>query len=111
MSSSQKPAINEICPVCSGFRTMIALNRLKCMSSPECKAAILEETERLSSAGQAATGVLLKPCPFCGSRDVRYFPPSMSDGPPRVMCCADDCGADIEADHEEWVRSRWNRRP
>lgn len=52
----------------------------------------------------------LLPCPFCGGSDVRYFPPSVSDGPPRVMCCADDCGADIEADHEADARRRWNRR-
>lgn len=39
-------------------------------------------------------GVVLLPCPFCGS-DAKLWVPEVGDGPPAAMCTNNDCDASV----------------
>lgn len=54
----------------------------------------------------------LKPCPFCGSEDVREFTPSayeIGDGA-EVRCQNPLCEAGVHGNTIKVARAKWNRR-
>lgn len=54
----------------------------------------------------------LKPCPFCGSKDIyEYIPSAYELGEDAEIYCKNPiCGATISGNDIEIVRAKWNRR-